>query len=164
MAQKDSRRDGASRLSNLKVTKHYLNPDYDIQEHNLTRGRTGLLRVFSLVPKKSGIPSFQTRVDDGSQRKPKEPELDIDIEGVDGAIRSDFKTGRNGYLGHHTKRVPNPQERIFDVEIAIPNGRVFEGEVFFNVNFSVSAQMRSDSVVELNAEVIRAPAPKPDSE
>jgi hypothetical protein len=164
VAQKDSRRDGAASLNNLKVTKRYLHPDYDIQVQDLVRGSTGWLRIFSLTPKIPGLPSFHARVDDGSVRKTKDPELDIDIDDVSDAVKRDFKAGRNGYMGHHTRRQSNPNERIFDVEITMRNERVFEGEVFFNVNFSMTAEMKSSTQVQVDAQVIRAPAPEQDSE
>ena len=36
----------------------------------------------------------------------------------------------------------NPDVRIFEVAIATPSGRVFKGEVFFNVTFSESISMQ----------------------
>jgi hypothetical protein len=41
----------AANLSNLKITTRYLDSDYEIINENLTRGETGLLKVFSLIPK-----------------------------------------------------------------------------------------------------------------
>src|SRR5436190_6120495 len=102
----------------------------------LPRGDTGRLNVFSLVPETAGKPSFHSRVDDGSSGKRREPELDIDIEGVSNRIARDFKACRNGYIGHHNDRSPSPDHRIFDVEIATPAGKVFEGTVAFNATFS----------------------------
>jgi hypothetical protein len=109
-----------------------------------------------LFPKIAGKPSFHARVDDGSQEKRKEPELDIDIDGVSDAVERDFKAHRSGYAGHHNKRSSNPDERIFDVEIALPTGKVFEGEVFFNVTFSVGQTMTLNSRVTVDATVQRA--------
>ena len=140
-------------LSNLQITKRHLDPDYQLVRHDPTRGETGWLRVFSLIPKTAGKPRFEARVDDGSPGKRKEqPELDIDIKGkgVTAAIVRDFQDNRNGYVGHRTNRSPNPNQRIFDVEIAIPAGRLFEGEVSFNATFSVggNASMRVAATVD----------------
>jgi hypothetical protein len=60
--------------------------------------------VFSLVPNTSGKPIFKARVDDGNPGNRRQPELDIDIDGVSAAIKKDFKTNRNGYIGHHANR------------------------------------------------------------
>jgi hypothetical protein len=74
--------DGQARsLSNLQITERHLDPDYQLLGHDLTRGETGLLRVFSLIPKTVGKPRFEVRVDDGSPGKRKPPELDVDIKG-----------------------------------------------------------------------------------
>jgi hypothetical protein len=146
----------ASQLSNLRITTPYLNPDYEIVKEDLVRGETRLLKVFSLLPRTAGKPSFHARVDDGSPGKVKEPELDIDIEGVSDAIAGDFRAGRNGYVGHRNKRSSTSTERIFDVQIALPAERVFEGEVFFNVAFSVGLSMSATSSVTANATIRRA--------
>jgi hypothetical protein len=146
----------AAKLSNLTITTRYLDSDYDIFDENLTRGETGLLRVFSLIPKTPGKPRFRARVDDGSPAKRKSPELDIDIEDVSEVIRRDFKARRNGYVGHHNDRSPNVEQRIFEVEIAIPSGRVFQGNVSFNVAFSVGLSMTTQSSLTVDARVIRA--------
>lgn len=150
--------DGQARsLSNLEVTHSQLDSDYDVRMHDLARGETGLLRVFSLVPKTGGKPSFEARVDDGSSEKRRDPELDFDIKGVSAAIESDFKAERNGYFGHHTNKRSTPDLRIFDVEIATPAGKVFEGTVSFNANFQQELRRPVTIRDTLDAEVIRAP-------
>jgi hypothetical protein len=146
----------ASSLSNLQITAQHLDPDYQLLKHDLTRGETGLLRVFSLIPKTAGKPSFAARVDDGSSEKRRSPELDIDIKDVTKAIERDFKADRNGYFGHHTDRSPNQNQRIFDVEIGTPTGKVFAGEVSFNVAFSVAVSFSQGSAVSASATVNRA--------
>ena len=115
-----------------------------------------MLSVFSLIPKTAGRPRFEARVDDGSPGKRREPELDIDIKGVTAAIERDFKANRNGYVGHHTNRSPNPNQRIFDVKIAIPADSLFEGEVSFNVTFSVGVRISTAASVTVDATVIKA--------
>ena len=72
----------AAQLSNLKISLVFLHPEYEIRNENLVRSGTRLLKLFSLIPKASGRPSFHARVDDGSPAKRKDPELDIDIMGV----------------------------------------------------------------------------------
>jgi len=94
-------------------------------------------------------------VDDGSPGKRRSPELDIDIEAVTEAVERDFKANRNRYLGHHTSRSSNPDQRIFEVEIATPTGKLFEGEVSFNAAFSVGITVATSSAVTVDAHVIR---------
>ena len=152
-----ARGDGQARiLGNLQITARYLSSDYKVLTHDLARGETGLLKVFSLIPNAASEPRFEARVDDGKPGKRREPELDIDIEGVAAATKSDFKAKRMGYSGHHSKRSSNPDQRIFDVEIATPAGRIFEGEVSFSVTFSVGVSLSATSSVSVEAVVIRA--------
>ena|SRR5438128_754671 len=87
----------------------------------------------------------------------KDPELDIDIRNVSHHIVRDFRAGRNGYIGHHTDRSPNWAQRIFNVEIATPQDRVFDGDVFFNVTFSMAITMTSTSRVSAIATLVRPP-------
>jgi hypothetical protein len=149
--------DGQARsLSNLQITARHLDPEYQLLKHDLTRGETGLLRVFSLISKTAGKPSFAARVDDGSPGKRRQPELDIDIKDSAAAHERDFKANRNGYFGHHTDRSPNQSQRIFVVEIGTPAGKVFAGEVSFNVAFSVAISVSAISSVSVSATVTRA--------
>jgi hypothetical protein len=153
--------DGVISLSNLKVTTRHLDPQYEIEVHDLIRGNTGLLKVFSLTPKDTKQPRFAARIDDGNAGRLRSPELDIDIDGVSSKIKSDFKGKRNGYAGHHTDRSSNRQDRVFEVEILAPSGQVFSGHVFFNVHFSMTVEMGSYSTVKVETEVIRADQNKP---
>jgi hypothetical protein len=149
--------DGQARsLSNLRITSRHLDSDYQLVQHDLTRGQTGLLRVFSLVPKTAGKPTFEARVDDGSPGSRRDPELDIDIRGVPDAASRDFKRNRNGFGGHHTNRSPDATHRVFDLDIDTPAGSIFEGEGSFNAEFSVAVLMTTASAVTADAVVIRA--------
>jgi len=147
----------AAHLSNLKISAEFLDAEYEIHSEDLVRGDTRLLKVFSLIPKVPAKPSFHARVDDGSSAKRKDPELDIDITGVTRATARDFKACRNGYCGHHNDRSPTPDERIFDVTISTPTGKVFEGQVSFNVTFSQALPTISvSSTACVETKVIRA--------
>jgi hypothetical protein len=158
MADKDwpRGRGEASYLTNLKITTEFLDSNYDLINENLTRSETRLLKVFSLNPKSGNKPSFHARIDDGSSAKRKDPELDIDIDGVSPSDARDFKANRNDYQGHHNKRATNPNERAFDVVIALPTGMVFKGQVSFNVTFSVGLHMSTTSEATVDATVVRA--------
>jgi hypothetical protein len=146
--------DGQARsLSNLQIITRHLDPDFQLLKHDLTRGETGLLRVFSLISRTAGNPSFEARVDDGSPGNRTMPKLDIDINGVSRSIARRFKSGRDiHYYGHHADRSPNANQRIFEVEIgAGPLGRILSGEVSFNVAFSVGAYSTETSNVTVSA-------------
>jgi hypothetical protein len=73
--------------------------------------------------------------------------LDIDIKGVPSGVESAFKGNRNGYIGHHTDRSPNLEQRIYEVEIATPTGTVFDGNVSFNATFSIGLSMSATSTL-----------------
>ena len=95
-------------------------------------------------------------MDDGTPRRPKDPELDIDISRVSETVERDFKANRNGYIGHHTDRSSDREHRLFDVAIATPLVRVFEGAVSFNVTFGVSVTLTATSNMSVDATLIRA--------
>jgi hypothetical protein len=143
-------------LSNLQITRRFLDADYEIYRHDLTRGQTGLLEVFSIVTRAADKPNFRARLDDGSTGRRRDPELDIDIVGVTERIKRDFKASRNGYVGHRTDRSPNLQQRVFQVEITTPTGKVFEGDVSFNASFSVGVHITSSLSVSADSSVVRA--------
>jgi hypothetical protein len=102
---------------------------------------------------------FEARVDDGSPSNRKDPELDLDIKGVNKAIQRAFRNGRNGYVGHHSDRSPTTDHRIFGVCVATPTCKVFEGEVSFNVTFSMSATLGGNAGMIADAVVVRASEP-----
>jgi hypothetical protein len=146
----------ASHLSDLEVTNTYLNPDYKLTIEDLTRGKTRLLKVFSLVSESEGAPSFHARMDDGGPDKTRDLELDIDIRNVSPTVARSFKAGRNGYKGHHNDRSSDRTRRIFDVEIIVPDGPVFRGQVSFNATFATSTSVAVASTVSVTADLVRA--------
>lgn len=141
-------------ISKPVITKRYIDLTHDICEHNLSRSDTGLLRVFSLVPKTHGKPSFEARVDDGSWGKRREIDLDIDIKGVSEAVQGDFRAGRNGYKGHRTERRLQADGRIFAVNIVIPEGVVFEGDVSFSPTFLFEIREEAQAKDSYDVQVI----------
>lgn len=149
----------ASHLSNLRIETEFLDSDYEIVDEALTRSDTRHLKVFSLNPKTPGKSSFHARVDDGTPKRPKDPELDIDIKEVFADAVNDFKSNRNGYLGHHSDGSPNANERLFEVHIVVPTGDVFKGKVSFNSTFSVACLIGVQATVSVEDTVVRA-APK----
>jgi hypothetical protein len=155
MADRKRDDDRVTHIANLEVACDSLHSDSILERHNEPRDETGLLRVFSLVPRNAETPKFIARIDDGSSGRRREPDLDIDINEVSEVIRRDFNAGRNGYAGHHTDRSPSRAERIFDVEVTLPDVIVFKGAVSFNVTWSVHAHVESQASVSVQTRVIR---------
>jgi hypothetical protein len=60
-----------------------------------------------------------------------------------GAIRK-FKNNKDGYGGHHTNRTTDPDTRIFDVKIELPEGVIFDGEVSFSNTYEVKVPMHGE--------------------
>jgi hypothetical protein len=83
------------------------------------------LLVGKLKPKISSLPEFWLRWDE------KKEELDVDMYG-DSKHKEDWINSRNGYEGHHTKKVTGGG-RDFKVSIKIPNVNVFQGVLGFNL-------------------------------
>ena len=95
MASKTPKPDGATSLCNLKVTPRHMHPDYEIQVHDLKRGETGLLKVFSLRPTNAQLPSFSARIDVAILIGGRRQNPDIDFEGVSNATYRHFKNNLN---------------------------------------------------------------------
>jgi hypothetical protein len=140
MAIRAARPDGAVRLSDLKITPQNLDSSYKIVEHDLVRGDTGYLPVFSLVPDDTKNPAFTARIDDGVRDNRRMPDLDIDIGRVSADVARDFKANRNGYSGHHTDRSHDLTERAFELKIAVPSGTIFEGKVSMKAHFVIATE------------------------
>jgi hypothetical protein len=151
-------------ISHLQITARYLDSDYEILEHDLVRGETGLLRVFALRPRTAGKARFEARWDDGSPGNRNRTDLDFDIEGMTEEIRRDFRNRRPrlGYAGHHSNRSSDPNQRIYEVEIEDPAGTVFEGEVTFNVTHSVGVVESVNVTATCDAVFIPASGKRPD--
>ncbi len=119
-----------NRIFNIKISEECCNVDYILRSqssNDLTE--TGLITVFSIEPKskKSIMPSFSGRWDQNKQI------LDIDILGVTKKTVNLFKTGKDGYLGHHLKII-SASPRLFAINIRIPDVEIFRGTITFNVN------------------------------
>ena len=134
---------GTTKVKPLEI--EYKNPNYEVKLlPNTPATETGLVEVMELVPKVSNLPKFVARWDE------KENTLDVDMyEGEKNNRNPSWIKEENGYKGHHaTKRVG--AGRIFDIDIKIPNMRIFKGS--FNVGFrfevSVNDSLRIRSSIE----------------
>jgi len=116
----------ARRVFNIKPIEVHCNPDYNLELYQTNEITTeGLLLVGKLKPKISSLPEFWLRWDE------KKEELDVDMYG-DSKHKEDWINSRNGYEGHHTKKVTGGG-RDFKVSIKIPNVNVFQGVLGFNL-------------------------------
>jgi len=113
-------------IFNVRVEKTYLHPDYDLITDKNDMTDTGYMVVFKLEPTNPDLPSFVGRWDH------KQKVLDIDIFKVDSRSVTNFRAGKNGYDGHHPI-VISEAPRLFAIDIRIPDGKILEGTMTFNI-------------------------------
>jgi hypothetical protein len=118
----------AFKVSNLHVVRKYIHPEYRYEACEGDIAENGRLDVLKLVRADDGCPSFSARWD----QRP--DELDIDIHHPSDAVVDDFKGGKNGYRGHHTKQSDDPNSRTFEIIIETPEGLIFDGTASFTLN------------------------------
>jgi hypothetical protein len=149
--EKISNWDGrVSKISNLVVKPRYVNPDYRSEPCDGILTDTGKLEILKLISKSGAGPYFIARWDQRPEH------LDIDMHYASkGAIRK-FKNKKDGYGGHHTNRTTDPNKRIFDVKIELPDGVIFDGEVSFSNTYEVKVSMHAEAKVSVDTQVIRA--------
>ena len=134
----------ARRVFNIRLLEGYYYKDYNLELYQTNEiTKEGLLLVGKLKPKIPSLPEFWIRWDEKKQ------ELDVDMHG-DSEHRDDWINSRNGYEGHHTKRVTNGGTN-FKVSIKIPNVNVFQGVLSFNLARDVAATITIG--MHANAEV-----------
>ena len=126
---------GTAKLKILKI--EYLNRDYDAKifpDNPATK--TGLVKVMELIPKISEMPKFIFRWDE------KADTLDADIYKSDKICTSLWNI--EGYNGHHPQKIKN---RIFKIDISIPNAKIFIGIIDIGLlmqqSFSGNANIKS---------------------
>lgn len=118
----------AFKTTEVKVIEKWIHPKYEMIKYRENRiTDTGLLLVAELRPMEENLPRFLFRWDEKAES------LDVDITDVSEEIKRKFKRGREGYEGHHPKRVPDEKEIIFEVCIRTPQGKVFEGKISFGL-------------------------------
>ena len=141
---------GVCRVYNLKITPKFIHQNYKSEYCDGIRGETGKLEVLKLVSDSSDDPHFIARWDQGAQH------LDIDMHNAPRSAIAKFKKNSGGYRGHHTVRSPNPDKRIFEIEIETLRGLIFEGKVSFNNTFEVKAAFSGEAHVSVSMQVMRA--------
>jgi hypothetical protein len=139
-----------SKISNLVVTPRYVNPDYKYEICDGFLTDTGKLEILTLIAKSGGGPYFIARWDYRPEH------LDIDMHNASRSAIRKFKNNKDGYGGHHTNRTTDPNKRIFDVTIELPNSVIFDGEVSFSNTYEVKVSVHAEGKVSIDAQVIRA--------
>ncbi|MFH1963263.1 MAG: hypothetical protein ABIJ30_10415 [bacterium] len=110
-------------LGDVECKTFYINDNYKIECYpNEKISCSGYLRIGSLISCKKEEPKFTFRWDE------KEEALDVDIDGVDSKTTEEFKHGKNGYEGHHSKRLES-EGRVFELNIKVPNKNIFRGQI-----------------------------------
>ncbi len=113
-------------IFNVHIEKTYLHHEYNIIADTNEMTDTGLMVVFKLESKNLTLPSFVGRWDH------KQGVLDIDIFKVDSKAVANFRANKNNYGGHHPLLI-SESPRLFTIDIKIPEGRILEGTMTFNI-------------------------------
>lgn len=142
--EKVASRDGkAFETNEVKVKQdYYIDARYELSLYPRNKiTPTGLLTVGELKPKDNALPRFLLRWDERAKS------LDVDINNVSREIKRMFKVGKRGYEGHHTMRVPDAENRIFEVNIKIPGITVFKGEISFGLHRELEVTVNLEASV-----------------
>ena len=125
-----AKRDGkAFKTNEVKVKQDYIDAKYELSHYPRNEiTPTGLLTVGELKPKDNILPRFLFRWDE------KGDNLDVDINNVSRDKKRKFEHGQGGYGGHHPKRIPDEKNKIFGVDIKIPDFQVFKGKISFGLH------------------------------
>ena len=119
----------AFKTNEVKVNIDYIDARYELfiyPRNKITP--TGLLTVGELKTKDKPLPEFLFRWDE------KDDNLDVDINNVSRDKKRKFEHGQGGYGGHHPKRIPDEKNKIFGVDIKIPDFQVFKGKISFGLH------------------------------
>ena len=139
-----------SKVSNLEVQPTAIHPDYRSEPCDGILSETGKLEVLKVVSKAGNGPYFIARWD----HKPEH--LDIDMHGASNSEIRKFKSNEDGFAGHHSRRVTDPDKRLFEIKIETPAGVIFDGTVSFSNTYEVIVAEKAEATVTVDAQVIRA--------
>jgi hypothetical protein len=134
----------------LHVDWKHVHPEYRYEPCDGVIAENGRLDVLKLVLVDGGCPSFSARWD----QRP--DELDIDIHHPSDAVVDDFKGGKSGYGGHHTKQSDDVNSRTFEITIKTPEGLIFDGTASFTLHRRFLSSEKAKIGDYLEATVMRA--------
>jgi hypothetical protein len=128
--------DGRARMAhNIQLCPDFLHHGYHIENGSGDRSERGLVEILKLVRGVDGQ-CFRGRWDWPPKDDPLSDALDFDLILADGTVSKDFKSEKNGWSGHHTKKESSdPDARIFRIDIQSPEGPICKGTVSFTLTF-----------------------------
>jgi hypothetical protein len=116
---------------NVKPDIEFIEEGYELITKNQSEiTKTGLLTIFSLIPKNNGNPSFVGRWDQLQEV------IDVDILNVEEQHVRAFRSAKHGFRGHRPQRI-SQDPRTFLVDISLPSGAVFKGTFTLNIGWGV---------------------------
>jgi hypothetical protein len=119
----------------LKIRWDFLHPGYRVEHGSCERIGGDALEILKIICINDERRFFRGRWD----RDRKTPagtlddRLDFDLFLPDATMCDDFKRGRGGWSGHHTKLESDPDSRTFEVEIKSPDRLICKGTVSFTI-------------------------------
>lgn len=117
------------KVHSINVEEEYRDGAFEIEAFpESQRKPNGLLPVFSLRSSENAQ-EFVCRWDQNPEV------IDIDMY-ENGKIVAEFKSEKNGYVGHHTVRVSQDPRR-FRVDIQIPGQVIFQGYATLNISHTI---------------------------
>jgi hypothetical protein len=108
---------------------------------------TGLTKLFKLVPDVKSFPGFVGRWDD------RDKSIDVDPEPHDCIDRDIWRGEKGGYRGHHAATL-SADPRIYQIDIATPNGPVFRARASLNLESGVRTDFTLQTRFGCDAEVV----------
>jgi len=129
MDKREVRKDGrVFSVKELPVTEVYRDNDYQLELYpNAEATDTMHLVLGKLIPSVPSMPYFVFRWDY------KQDQFDVDIENVSKKIKKKFNAQIDGYSGHHPNRFVDLKGRCIEVDINLPNKKVFQGMIRVHV-------------------------------
>ena len=142
-----SRNGKAFKTNEVKVNLDYIDARYELSHYpknDITP--SGLLTIGELKSRDKSLPEFLFRWDEKAES------LDVDIINTPEVNKRKFKSGKEGYGGHHPKRIADEKNRTFEVDIKIPNFQVFKGKVSFGLHRELEVTVKSKASVSVSVE------------
>jgi hypothetical protein len=141
---------GAEKKDGLSIEAHglqdcwnFLHPGYRVEHGSCKWVGTGPLEILKIICIDDER-FFRGRWD------PAADALDFDLR-PDGTKSEDFKSGRGGWLGHHTTKLERPPDtRTFEIKIKSPDGVICDGTASFTLTTQkfIDRRVKIEDVIE----------------
>jgi hypothetical protein len=115
-------------VHNVSLELKFLDAGYRLEycERSSTTS-SGHTAIFRLVPTDPPVAGFVSRWDNREQT------IDVDPEPPNCIDRDDWRDERNGYRGHHSRKV-NDNPRIYEINLHTPAGPVLHATIRLNID------------------------------